>query len=173
MDFFKKKKESAEDGEGGEILPVIPQEIYEAGVLSLQDIIAPSALQVNSNYIRIGSKVARVFFVMSYPRFLAGNWFSPVINLDKVFDISIFIHPIDTSSTLRQLSEKSGRGAKPNSYYGKKKAWCGTRFLTPPTKIWKICATNSSRPRKNFLMSVFILLFMPMTAKSLIKWKRK
>jgi len=103
IDFFKKKKESAEDGE---ILPVIPQEIYEAGVLSLQDIIAPSALQVNSNYIRIGSKVARVLFVMSYPRFLASNWFSPVINLDKVFDISIFVHPIDTASTLRQLEKK-------------------------------------------------------------------
>jgi len=101
MDFFKKQKKEDE-----EILPVIPQEIYEAGVLSLQDVIAPSALQINSNYIRIGSKVARVLFIMSYPRFLAGNWFSPVINLDKVFDISLFVHPVDTGSTLRQLEKK-------------------------------------------------------------------
>ncbi|MCX6731535.1 MAG: DUF87 domain-containing protein, partial [Candidatus Parcubacteria bacterium] len=105
MDFFKKPKNPPAGGEG-EIFPVIPQEIYEAGVLSLQDIVAPSALQVNSNYIRIGTKVARVLFVMSYPRFLASNWFSPVINLDKVFDISVFIHPIDTASTLRQLEKK-------------------------------------------------------------------
>ena len=48
----------------------------------------------------------RVLFVMSYPRFLASNWFSPIINLDKVFDISIFIHPIDTASVLRQLQKK-------------------------------------------------------------------
>ena len=80
--------------------------IYEAGVLRLQDIIAPSALEITSNHIKIGEKVARVLFVMSYPRFLASNWFSPIINLDKVFDISIFIHPIDTASVLRQLQKK-------------------------------------------------------------------
>ena len=43
-----------------EILPVIPREIYEAGVLRLQDIIAPSALEITSNHIKIGEKVARV-----------------------------------------------------------------------------------------------------------------
>jgi type IV secretory pathway VirB4 component len=99
-DFFK-KKEKEED-----IIPVIPQEIYETGVLQLQDVIAPSALQITQNYIRIGSKVAKIIFVMAYPRFLASGWFSPVINLDKVFDISIFVHPVDTASTLRQLQKK-------------------------------------------------------------------
>lgn len=101
LDFIKKKEEKEE-----EILPVIPQAIYETGVLSLQDIVAPSALQINSNNIRLGTKFARVLFVMSYPRFLASNWFSPVINLDKVFDISIFVHPVDSSTTLRHLQKK-------------------------------------------------------------------
>ena len=87
-------------------MPVIPREIYESGVLRLQDIIAPSALEITSNHIKIGEKVARVLFVMSYPRFLAANWFSPIINLDKVFDISIFIHPTDTAATLRSLQKK-------------------------------------------------------------------
>src|SRR3989337_2853066 len=98
------KKENQDKQE--EIMPVIPREIYESGVLRLQDIIAPSALEITSNHIKIGEKVARVLFVMSYPRFLASNWFSPVINLDKVFDISIFIHPIDTTAVLRQLQKK-------------------------------------------------------------------
>lgn len=43
---------------------------------------------------------------MSYPRFLANDWFSPIINLDKIFDISILIHPIDTAIALRQLEKK-------------------------------------------------------------------
>lgn len=89
-----------------EVVPVIPREIYEAGTLRLQDVIAPSALEITSSHIKIGEKVARVLFVMSYPRFLAANWFSPVINLDKIFDISIFIHPVDTGSALRQLQKK-------------------------------------------------------------------
>lgn len=89
-----------------EILPVIPQNIYEYGVLKLQDVIAPSALEVASNHIKIGEKVARVIFAMSYPRFLSADWFSPIVNLDKVFDVSIFIHPIDTAYVLRQMQRR-------------------------------------------------------------------
>ncbi|MFZ2149933.1 MAG: DUF87 domain-containing protein, partial [Minisyncoccia bacterium] len=37
---------------------------------------------------------------------LTDNWFSPIINLDKVFDISIFVHPVDTSLALRQFQKK-------------------------------------------------------------------
>ncbi|MEY4602309.1 MAG: hypothetical protein RL292_250, partial [Candidatus Parcubacteria bacterium] len=44
--------------------------------------------------------------VISYPRFLGENWFSPIINLDKVFDISIFVHPIETSDVLRTFQKK-------------------------------------------------------------------
>jgi len=101
MLFNKKKKEDDEN-----ILPVFPKEIFSAGVLELKDIIAPAALQVNPNNLRLGDKLTRTFFVFSYPRFLSTNWFSPVINMDKVFDISIFIHPIDTSDVLRKLQKK-------------------------------------------------------------------
>jgi len=108
FDFLKNKKieNSLRQPADGEITQVIPQGIYETGVLQLQDIIAPSALEVNSNHIKIGEKVSRTMFVISYPRFLAMDWFSPVINLDKIFDISIFVHPVDTSSVLRQMQKK-------------------------------------------------------------------
>ena len=52
------------------VLPVLPEEIYEAGVLDLQDVIAPHALRVNSRELDLGEKIARTFFVISYPRFL-------------------------------------------------------------------------------------------------------
>ncbi|OGI66184.1 conjugal transfer protein TraC [Candidatus Nomurabacteria bacterium RIFCSPLOWO2_01_FULL_39_18] len=87
-------------------MAVLPEEIYEAANLELQDIIAPSALKIESKSINLGDKIARTFFIISYPRFLTDNWFSPIINLDKVFDISIFIHPIDTSLMLRQFQKK-------------------------------------------------------------------
>jgi len=88
------------------ITPTFPEEIYTTGLLELKDVIAPSALEINANYVRLGEKIARTFFIMSYPRFLAANWFSPIINLDKVFDISIFVHPIDTTGVMRQLQKK-------------------------------------------------------------------
>ena len=50
--FFGQKNKTGEQ----EILPVIPREIYETGILRLQDIIAPSALEITSNHIKIGEK---------------------------------------------------------------------------------------------------------------------
>ena len=88
------------------ITSILPQEIYDAGVLELKDIIAPSALKITPREMNLGDKIVRTFFVISYPRFLTDNWFSPIINLDKVFDISIFIHPIETAKILRTFQKK-------------------------------------------------------------------
>ena len=89
-----------------DIPSILPQEIFEAGVLELKDIIAPSALKVSPKEINLGEKILRSFFVISYPRFLSEGWFSPIINMDKVFDVSIFVHPIETSKVLRQFQRK-------------------------------------------------------------------
>jgi len=101
-DLFKNKKEP-------EIFSVFPEEIYKSGVTTLKDIIAPAALEVNPSFIRLGEKMTRTLFVFSYPRYLNTNWFSPIINLDKVFDISLFVHPVDTSAILRQLRKQVAR----------------------------------------------------------------
>src|SRR3989339_1490708 len=110
MDFFKKllggKKATEEKEVRASVLAVMPEEIYQSATLELQDVIAPSALKIASKSISLGDKIARTFFIISYPRFLTDNWFSPIINLDKVFDISIFIHPIDTAMVLRQFQKK-------------------------------------------------------------------
>ena len=103
------KKEEAKNppiGADPLVLPVMPEQIYESAKLELEDIIAPSALKIEPKSINLGNKIARTFFIISYPRFLSDNWFSPIINLDKVFDVSIFIHPIDTSLALRQFQKK-------------------------------------------------------------------
>jgi len=89
-----------------EITPILPKEIYKAAVLELKDIIAPSALKITPREINLGDKIVRTFFVISYPRFLSDNWFSPIINLDRVFDISIFVHPVDTVQALKQFQKK-------------------------------------------------------------------
>jgi len=97
--IFKKKEASP-------IVSILPEEIYQAGVLELRDVIAPSALKVSPKELNLGEKVGRTLFVISYPRFLEESWFAPIINLDKVFDISIFIHPVDTAKILRHFQKK-------------------------------------------------------------------
>lgn len=99
--FKKGKKE--EDLLSG----LLPEELASGNpILEIPDIIAPSALKINPNNINIGGKFARTLFVVSYPRFLTESWLSPIINLDKIFNISIFAHPIDTNRVLRQLQKK-------------------------------------------------------------------
>lgn len=106
FDLFKKKKEELKGTADVSIMPVLPEEIYESAKLELQDIVAPSALKIEPKSINLGDKIARTFFIISYPRYLSDNWFSPIINLDKVFDVSIFIEPVDTSQVLRQFQKK-------------------------------------------------------------------
>ncbi len=99
FDFIKKEKE-----EGNTSL--IPDAMFMSEELDLKDKLAPSALKITPKELSLGNKVCRSFFVISYPHYLSENWFSPIINLDKVFDISIFVHPIETARMLRQFEKK-------------------------------------------------------------------
>jgi len=54
----------------------------------------------------LGERLAKSFFIFSYPRYLSTAWFSPVINLDTPMDIGFHIHPIETGTILKQLRRK-------------------------------------------------------------------
>ena len=101
FDFLQKDKKEAQ-----ELTPFLPKDIYEAAKLDFADIIAPSALKITPREMNLGDKLARTFYVISYPRFLSDSWFAPIINLDKVFDVSIYVHPIDTAAVLRKFQKK-------------------------------------------------------------------
>ncbi len=102
LDFLKPKNNT----QTRQITSILPKDIYRSAVLELKDIIAPSALKISPKTLNLGEKLVRSFFVMSYPKFLSDSWFSPIINLDKAFDISIFIQPIDTSVILTEFKKK-------------------------------------------------------------------
>jgi type IV secretory pathway VirB4 component len=76
---------------------------------NVKKIIAPAGAQVFPNYLKIGDKLAKTLFVFSYPRYLSTGWFEPLINLPNLFDIAIFIDPIDTGSALKNLRKKAGQ----------------------------------------------------------------
>ncbi len=101
--FGKSKKEEMEDLS---LSPVLPKAIRESSLLELKDIIAPSALDIKPKHIDLGDKLSRTFYIIQYPRFLTDGWFSEVINLDKEFDVAIFVNPINTEFALRDLKKK-------------------------------------------------------------------
>ncbi len=80
---------------------------YTPSIKDTSDVIAPAALEVNSNYLRLGDFFLKNLFVFTYPRYLSTGWFDPIINFPNLLDISIFVHPIDTSLALRNLRKKA------------------------------------------------------------------
>ncbi|NLE07225.1 MAG: conjugal transfer protein TraC [Parcubacteria group bacterium] len=100
FDFFKKKESD------DVAISILPQSVTDSSELELRDILAPSALKVNAKELNLGEKLVRSFFVISYPRFVSIDWFSPIINMDQMFDVSIFIHPLETSRILRSFQKK-------------------------------------------------------------------
>lgn len=83
------------------------EKIYQEGLATVKDLIAPSAMKVNANYIQIGSSFAKTIFVIAYPKYLRTSWFSPVINIDFPMDISIFMHPVDTREIMKTLRKSA------------------------------------------------------------------
>lgn len=87
-------------------IPVLPSDIYSAATMELQDILAPAAIEINSGFIKIGDKIAKTYFTMSYPKFLTEGWLAPIINLDKIFDVSVHIAPINTAEIMKEFQKK-------------------------------------------------------------------
>ena len=83
--------------------------VYRQGVVTLRDTIAPSSFEIESNFIKIGKRYARTLFVYGYPRTLFTGWLSPLINLDEVIDISMFIEPVESRVVLENLRKKVGQ----------------------------------------------------------------
>lgn len=102
--LFQHKKPSIDLSSGES---VDTEKLYQKGLATIKDLIAPPAIRVTPATMQIGDVVARTLFVVAYPRFLSTNWFSPIINLDFPMDTALFIHPIETAEILKQLRKSA------------------------------------------------------------------
>ncbi len=83
-----------------------PAEKLSEGMVNIKDIIAPPAIEVDFNHIKIGNSYYRTLFVSGYPRFVGANWLSPVINFEHTLDISMFYYPVKAKLILDDLRRK-------------------------------------------------------------------
>jgi type IV secretory pathway VirB4 component len=104
LDFLTKNNQS--QAKSSPVSPILPEQVYKIAEMQLKDIIAPSALEILPKSLNLGSTIARSFFVISYPRYLSDNWLSPLINLDKVFDIAIHVVPLNTGEVMKSFQRK-------------------------------------------------------------------
>ena len=82
------------------------QAAFEEGITTLRDLISPSSIEIHSAYFRLGTKYGRTIYVYGYPRSLYTGWLSPLINIDEVIDISMYVYPVDTTVVMKNLRKK-------------------------------------------------------------------
>jgi len=82
------------------------EKVFHEGMVTIKDIISPSAIEINFDHIRLGKFFIRSFFIYNYPRYLYTEWLSPVINLDITMNLSIFIYPQESKDYMRKLRTK-------------------------------------------------------------------
>lgn len=82
---------------------------FQKGVTDLRDFIAPSSIEYESGDFKLGTRFARTFYVYGYPRQIYTGWLSPIINLDEIIDISMYIYPVDSKVILDNLRKKVGQ----------------------------------------------------------------
>ena len=79
---------------------------FQKGITALRDFIAPSSIELQSNYFRIGTRLARSYYVYGYPRQINTGWLSGLVNIDEVIDISIYIYPVASQIVMQNLRKK-------------------------------------------------------------------
>ena len=82
------------------------QQAFEQGTNTLRDLISPSAIEIHSDYFRLGNKYGRTLYIYGYPRSLYTGWLSPIINIDEVVDVSMYIYPVESAVVMKNLRTK-------------------------------------------------------------------
>ena len=82
------------------------QRAFEQGITTLRDLISPSSIEIQSDHFRLGTKYGRTLYIYGYPRTISTGWLSPLINMDEVLDISMYIYPVDATVIMKNLRRK-------------------------------------------------------------------
>ncbi|MCX6781647.1 MAG: DUF87 domain-containing protein [Candidatus Magasanikbacteria bacterium] len=91
-----------------ELVTLEEEKIYREGVVSIRDLVAPSAFRVESSFVQLGDAFCRTLFITAYPRYISIGWASPVINLSVTMDLAMFFYPVKSAVILKQLKNKVG-----------------------------------------------------------------
>lgn len=95
LPFFKKKKD---------IKIPIPAEL--SGFEKIKELISPPGAEFFTDYFQIGNIFGRSFLILDYPSFLFSGWLEKIINLNEIFNISLYFIPLETGQTLKKLEKQ-------------------------------------------------------------------
>jgi conjugal transfer ATP-binding protein TraC len=81
---------------------------FEKGLTGVVDLIAPSSVEVDFRYLRVGDGFYTTLFIAGYPRYVSPGWLESIIDYDHTLDISMFCYPTASTDVLADLKRKIG-----------------------------------------------------------------
>lgn len=79
---------------------------FQKGVTALRDFIAPSSIEFSPAFFRVGTRLARTYYVYGYPRQVYTGWLSGLVNVDEVIDVAIYVYPVESQVVMENLRKK-------------------------------------------------------------------
>ena len=76
------------------------------GTITVRDIVAPPAIEVDFDHLKIASTYYKTLFVVGYPRFVDANWLAPLINFEHSLAIAMYAYPVEAKGVLDDLKRK-------------------------------------------------------------------
>lgn len=102
----KDKKSAQKKGASANPANSASMKALKNGSVSLVDIIAPPSVEVDFKHTRVGDKYFRTFFVVDYPRQVAPNWLSTIIDYKETMNVSMYVFPVESKDVLTNLRRK-------------------------------------------------------------------
>ena len=91
-------------GAGRGVAPDVAR--FALGARSPADLIAPAAVEVGRDWLRLDREYARTLAVVNYPRSVGPGWLAPLIGFEEPLELSLHIHPLETGQVVRSLTHK-------------------------------------------------------------------
>ncbi|MEJ7653205.1 MAG: hypothetical protein WKH64_07610 [Chloroflexia bacterium] len=70
--------------------------------------IAPAAVEVQRDHIRLESRYKRVLKLVGYPRIVQAGWLNPLIEFERPLEISLHITPLNVAEAAHSLKHRLG-----------------------------------------------------------------
>lgn len=102
MTFIALRRRSREPDLG----PSADEHRFGLGSRSIADLVAPAAVEVGRDHLRLDYQYTRVLLVTGYPRTVSPGWLSPLIDFEEPLEISLHLHPLETGQMVSALTHK-------------------------------------------------------------------
>lgn len=82
--------------------------LVDAGMLRINDLIAPEVIENHETYLRVGNRYMRTLIVVGYPPTVSFGWLQRLYSMAANIDISTHVEPMPTPNMIKSLNRKIG-----------------------------------------------------------------